>query len=392
MNIKEYKDSLLNFDLKSFLERYAEKDIFRLSDLYPGFYTLLAEQLKLYPRAKGKLPVFTLNYCYLTTKSYEQSSSESLAGYKAGMFSGEVLIDLTGGLGIDDIAFSGSFDKVISVDNDAELNELVKINFEKLNINNIERVDADSVEFIKKDIKANLIYIDADRRVKDKRSVTLEDASPPILQILNRLFEISESILLKLSPLIDITYLTKTLNGIEKIAVISLDNEVKEILVHLKRNCSGEIKIDAVDISKRGIEKYFGNFGNDAKPGITSVGKYFYESANSLIKSGLTNSYAHANDLNTISKNGSYLLSNKLKSDFFGRSFIIIDKIPFSKSGLLRHLKENNITKANISKRNFPLSAAELKKLSKLDDGGEVYLFFTCGTSGKKLVYHCRKI
>src|SRR5688572_28699960 len=127
MNIKEYKDSLLNFDLKSFLEKYTEKDIFRLSDLYPELYKLLAEQLKLYPRAKEKLPVFTSNYCYLTTKSYEQSSSESLAKYKAGLFSGEVLIDLSGGLGVDDWAFSRSFKNVISVDNDAELNELAKI-------------------------------------------------------------------------------------------------------------------------------------------------------------------------------------------------------------------------------------------------------------------------
>jgi hypothetical protein len=392
MNIKEYKDSLLNFDLKSFLERYTEKDIFRLSDLYPELYKLLAEQLKLYPRAKEKLPVFTSNYCYLTTKSYEQSTSESLAKYKAGLFSGEVLIDLSGGLGVDDWAFSRSFKNVISVDNDAELNELAKINFKKLNINNIERVDADSVEFIKKDIRADLIYIDADRRVKNKRSVTLEDASPSILQMLNRLFEISENILLKLSPLIDITYLIKILNGIEKIAVVSLDNEVKEVLVHLKRNYSGEPILEAVDISKRGIEKYSGNFGEAVNPGVTSEGKYFYEPAGSLIKSGLTNSYAHTYDLNTISKNGAYLLNDELKSNFFGRSFIVVDKIPFSKSGLLRYLKENNITKANISKRNFPLTAAELKKLSKQADGGEEYLFFTCDPAGKKLVYHCRKV
>src|SRR5690349_14056728 len=129
MNIKVYKDKLLNFDLKSFLERYTEKDVFRLKEMYPELFVLLAEQLKLYPKAKEKLPVFTSNYCYFTSKSYEQSSSDALALYKAESFKGRVLLDLTGGLGVDDWAFSRSFEKVISVDNDLELNELVRINF-----------------------------------------------------------------------------------------------------------------------------------------------------------------------------------------------------------------------------------------------------------------------
>ncbi len=392
MNIREYKDNLLNFDLKSFLEEYTEKDVFRLKDLYPDDYKLLAEQIKLYPKAKEKLPVFSGNYCYFTSKSYEQASSETLAEYKAGLFSGSTVIDLTGGLGVDDLAFSKSFTNVISVDNDSELNKLVKINFEKLKIKNIERIDSDANNFIKNKLSADLIYMDADRRTKTKKSVTLEDSEPPVLKMLGRMHEISENILLKLSPLIDITYLTKTLPHIEKILVVSLDNEVKEVLVHLNSNYNGEIKLKAVDISNRGVREYSANFGDTQKPGVSSEGNYFYEPANSLIKAGLVNSYANSLNLKTVSKNGVYLLSNKPINYFFGRSFTIIEKFPFSKSRFLKYLKDNKILKGNLSKRNFPLTVDELKNLSKLKDGGDDYFFFTQDTSRKKLVYHCRKL
>jgi hypothetical protein len=392
MNIKEYKDNLLNIDLKSFLEEYTEKDVFRLRNLYPEDYKLLAEQIKLYPKAKEKLPEFTSNYCYLTTKSYEQASSETLAKHKAALFNSETLIDLTGGLGVDDWAFSKSFNKVISVDTDSELNSLVRINFEKLKISNIERVNADANDFIKNKLSADLIYIDADRRAKTKKSITLEGSEPPMLNMLERLFEISENILLKLSPLIDITYLTKSLHHIEKIQVVSLYNEVKEVLVHLNSNYTGEIKLKAVDISNNGVREYSADFDDNSKPEISIDGKYFYEPANCMIKGGLVNSYASSLNLETISKNGIYLLSNAPINNFFGRSFIVIEKLPFSKSRFAKYLKENKILLGNLSKRNFPFTVNELKKLTKLKDGGDDYFFFTQDIEKQKLIYHCKKL
>jgi len=392
MNIKEYKDNLLNFDLKSLLEEYTEKDVFRLRDLYPGDHKLFAEQIKLYPKAKEKLPIFTSNYCYLTTKSYEQSSSEALAKYKANLFSGETLIDLTGGLGVDDWAFSNSFKRVVSVDNNSGLNNLVRINLNKLKTNNVERIDSGAVEFIKLDLKSDLIYIDADRRTTTKKSVTLEDSEPPVLKMLERMFEISKNMLFKLSPLIDITYLTKSLPNIEKILVVSVYNEVKEILVHLNSNYTGKIKLKAVDISKHGAVEYSAVFGDNSKPKINIDGKYFYEPANSLIKAGLVNSYANSLNLETVSKNGVYLLSDKSINNFFGRSFTVIGKLPFSKSNIVKYLKENKISKGNLSKRNFRLHVDELKRLTKLKDGGGDYFFFTQDIKKQKLVYHCKKL
>lgn len=392
MNIKEYKDKLLNFDLKSFLERYTEKDVFRLKEIYPELFVQLAEQIKLYPKAKEKLPEFASNYCYFTTKSYEQSSSEALAQYKAALFRGKTFLDLTGGLGVDDWAFSKSFEKIISVDNDPTLNELVRINFKKLKLADITRLDADSAVYINEDIKADLVYIDADRRTGNKKSVTLEDAAPPILEMSARLLEISDNVLLKLSPLVDLTYLVKSLTNIKQITVISLDNEVKEILVHIYKKYAGEVKMEAVDISKAGIRKYSAPFGERTEHLIISEAKFFYEPASSLIKSGLADSYADTLSLRPISNGGVFHLSNERIKNFFGRSFLVAGIFPFSKSGLAAYLVESEIIKANISKRNFPLTVAELRKLTKLEDGGEDYFFFTQTTDKQKLVYHCKKL
>jgi len=184
---EEYKNNLLKFDLQSFLKDYAGASSLNLKKAFPDNYKLLAAQLALYPKANTKMPKFTSNYCYLTSKSYEQSSSEALAQYKASLFEGETLLDLSGGLGIDDIAFSTKFKRVVSIDSDSELNLIADVNFCKLGIQNIERITANAEDYINNVISADLVYIDADRRAvqSGKKSVTLHNSSPNILQMLN---------------------------------------------------------------------------------------------------------------------------------------------------------------------------------------------------------------
>lgn len=392
---EEYKNNLLNFDLQSFLTECAGLTSIQLKKLYPDTYRVLAGQLEHYPKAIHKLPEFTANYCYLTRRSYEQSSSEPAAKYKASLFQGKTLIDLSAGLGIDDIEFSAKFKKVISVDSDSELNLLAEVNFQKLGISNIVRVTAKAEDFIKHDISADLIYIDADRRINKagKRSVTLHNSSPDIAAILKRLFEKTPHVLLKLSPLIDITYLKKSLPKIKVIRVISFSNEVKEILVLLDNNFTGIPKIIAVDVKKDGLVREFsGNTENINSPHVSGDQKYFIDPAASLIKSGLVQQYAEHSGLNLISRNNVFLTSNHLPVDVFGRAFKIINHFPFTKSAFNKYLANNKIIKANISCRNFPVKPEEVKKTFKLSDGGDDYFFFTTDENKAKLVYHCRKI
>lgn len=391
---EEYKNNLLKFDLQSFLKEYAGLSSLELKKIFPVDYILLASQLSLYPKASLKLPEFTSSYCYLTTKSYEQSSSEALAEYKTSLFSGDLIVDLSGGLGIDDIAFSRKFRKVISVDSDTELNLLAEVNFAKLGIGNIERVTAKAEEYILNDISADMVYVDADRRndSSGKRSVTLHNASPNILKILDRLHEISPLVLLKLSPLVDITYLRKSLKNIKEIRVISLANEVKEILVLLDRNPDSETQIAAVDISKDGnVKEYFSNVGLDQKNLLSEEQKYFFEPSASLIKSGLACEYASNKGLSSIFEGSLYYTASVKPKELMGRWFKIIGKTQFSGSVFKKYLSETGISQANLSCRNFPLKPEEIKKNYKLKDGGNDYFFFNADKQKNKLFFHCRK-
>ncbi len=392
---EEYKNNLLKFELQSFLKEYYGSTSIQLKKNFPDTYKLLAAQLTLYPKAKDKLPLFISKFCYLTTKSYEQSSSEALANYKASLYSGETLIDLTGGLGIDDIAFSRSFKKVISVDSDKELNMLTKINLKKFGISNIERITSKAEDFIQQDLSADLIYIDADRRLtkSGKKAITLHDSSPDIPAMLNRIFEISGIILLKLSPLIDITYLNKVLPKVKEIRVVSLYNEVKEILVLIDSSFSGEPEVIAIEIPANGkIKQFSSNYPLKDNVSLAEDQNFFFEPSASLIKAGLVKLYADHLDLKPIAENNVYHTADTLPAEPFGRVFSIVDKMPFGKSSFSKFLLESNITKANISSRNIPVKPEEIKKVFNLTDGGNEYFFFTSDNQKNKLVYHCRKI
>ncbi|MCC7158999.1 MAG: hypothetical protein IT281_05635 [Ignavibacteria bacterium] len=389
----EYKNTLLNLNLKSLLEEYSGRNSLALKKKFPEHYKLISEQLSIYPKAIKKLPVFTSLGCFLTAKSYEQSSSEPLAEYKARLFKGDVLLDLSGGLGIDDIAFSRSFNSVVSIDRDPALNELVRTNLEIMGIHNVTRIDSTAEEFIKNGLSASLIYIDADRRTTAKRSIRLEESSPPVLLMSDRLFEISQTILLKLSPLIDIPYILRALRGISEIRVISLENEVKEVLVLLERGHSNLPAIHAIELMQGKQDMVFSaDVSVHTEPGTDDNGIFFYEPSASLIKAGLSLEYASKKGLTPVSRNGIYLMGYELLDDFFGRSFKVISKFDFGKSAVKNYLRAKHISKANVARRNFPENVDEIRRVFKILDGGDDYLFFTTGNNNRKLFYHCKKI
>ncbi len=390
-------EEALNFNLKPFLDSYLGKDIVKvtlsISKQYSFDFTLLAEQLLIYSKAKSKLPTFTNHYCFFTSKSYEQCSSEALANYKASLFNGSLCLDLCGGLGVDDWAFSKKFTQVISLDIDSLLNKLVRKNFEKLGVKNIERLNINANDFIKQNEQEfDLIYIDADRRPEamHKRVVTLTETEPNILTIQNRLLMLSDTVLLKLSPMLDITTVINDLKNVSDVYVISLHNEVKELLVVMKK-VKSKIFIHAVNIGDGGIQQFSNEWNNKVRMEYNDNGKYFFEPSLSLIKSALSSSYGIAHHLKMLASNTYYFVGDDDIHNFFGRSFKIINRVEFNKSTIKKYVTENGISKANISKRNFPIEVDELKKIFSIKDGGEEYLFFTQNVLKQKLMFHCRK-
>ncbi|MEI6508546.1 MAG: RsmD family RNA methyltransferase [Bacteroidota bacterium] len=390
-------EDLSLFDLKSFLNENLgvdiSKTVLKLSQNKRSINNLLFTQLEIYPKAVSKLPTFTSNDCYFTSKSFEQSSSEATALFKASLFKGNNMLDLSGGLGVDDWAFSKKFKHVVSIDKDEELNKIVRFNFDKLNVKNVDRIDADANEFIKQNNHYDLIYLDADRRPEstEKRVLSLKEGEPNIIVIQERLFEITDTILLKLSPMLDITAIINELKNVSDVYVIAYKNEVKELLVTLKKQSDSNIQIHAVDIEGNKNIQYTDTWKNENQVVYHSNGSYFFEPALSIIKAGLSASYASKLNLKMLDRNSYYFTGDKFLKDFMGRQFEVITLIVFSKSAVKNYLKLNSIEKANVSKRNFPMEVKEIRNEFQLKDGGDDYLFFTQNSKKQKLLFHCRK-
>lgn len=355
----------------------------------------VAEQLELFDKAKKKLPTWVSAGCFFTKKSLEQCSSIPLAGFKATLVKGNILVDLSAGLGVDDVAFLKTFNQVIGVDVDEELNKLVRHNFEKLNLKNIIRFDATAEIFLQENkLPVDVFYIDADRRPSGStKTFSLTDATPNVLELVPQLFKNGSEVLLKLSPMVDIAYLHKTFENIKRVIVVGLKNEVKEVLVLLNQEFKTDPhQIEAVQVNDEGEMEFSFSLQSTPKHNqVNNLAQFFYEPSNMIIKAGLSLDYAYYLGLNIVSKNSHYAIGNWVDA-YFGRSFKIIHQTEFNKSGIKQYLKSIGLSKANVSARNFVSTVDEIRKTFAIEDGGGDYLFFTQDASKNKLFWHCVKV
>ena len=161
------------------------------------------------------------------------------------------VLDLTGGLGVDSWAFSQVAERVVYFERDAELAAAAERNFARLGADNIE-VRCETVTPDTKLPEADLIYADPARRDAAGRKVfLLEDCTPDILTLLPMLLQKAPAVLLKLSPMADLTMLAERLGpALREIHVVELDGEVKELLCLLSAGlCSAEPVIVIVRLS-----------------------------------------------------------------------------------------------------------------------------------------------
>lgn len=388
---------LSNFDLSDFIAKNnqttASEYTLRCKGTKNKLNWYLAEQLNIYPKAKHKIPAFVQKYCWFTQKSYEQASSQLSAGYKSKLVTGKSCLDLSGGLGVDAWAFSQKFNKVISLDPDTELNEMVRLNYEKLGIKNCDRIDSTAEKYLENcNEKFDLIYLDADRRISGKRSFQINESSPNYELLAPKIGILSKNILLKLSPLTDIHYIIETLENIKTIIVISIQQEVKEILVLLEPGNLTSVNIEAVNIDENESQQSFsGSISQTIETSAIDSPVYLFEPAASIIKAGLSIAYANSLQLYQIAKNTAFYTGLSPIENFIGRQFKIKTYFEFSKSKFNEYVKLNQLYKTNITKRNFNLSVEELRKVFKLKEGGNDYLFFGTLHNGVKMVYHCVK-
>jgi hypothetical protein len=397
MQSKTIINLLGNEDVIKFIGLHIKDDVNKLAldaKKYPEIdIKAISTLISLYKKAALKLPEHYKIRAALNPKSYEQSTSEAVAKFKAEIMGLEnkKIINITGGIGIDDWAMAKYALKIDSCDMDAEIHEMAVFNNTLFKNEKIERHLIDGITFVNSSKKADAVYADPDRRPGHGRVFRLEDSQPDILSNMEMLLDKADKVWLKISPMADITYLKKSIPSIKEIYVISWMGEVKEILLCCDKNENALKKLVAVNIGSQKTST-FEKECNPKPASFGNAGNYLYEPNKSIIKAGLSSEYSSFLGLKMLSIHSHFFISDNLLPDFDGRRFEIIERLAYKPKIIKTYFETNGIKQANITTRNFRETPENLKKRFGLKDGGTTTLCFSIDNEGNNWLFHCQQL
>ena len=330
----------------------------------------------------------------------------------------KILVDLTGGMGVDTAFLSDNFDKTFYVEMQEELCDIARHNFNILN-KNIEVINDNAEHFLTTCDEVDCIYLDPARRDEyGRKMVSLHDCSPDVVELHDILLKKANKILVKVSPMLDIEMVKKELTDITEIHVVAVRNECKEVLLEIQKfrnsktqNLSNsaiqQLRILAIDLRENWNFSFTEEEERDAQWTLAdSVGKYLYEPGAACMKAGCFKLLSQRFNIDKLHRNSHLYTSDELVADFPGRIFEVVCAVPFDKktkkeiTSICQQTTDNGqqtssksgSLKASVAVRNFPLSADELKKNLGLQDGSDFYIFGTTMKGEKKIVVIAKKL
>ena len=329
---------------------------------------LVATQVKYLARARTKLPSYYEARCILPPLAFEQASSEACAARKS--CSGNTVLDLTCGLGVDALYLSKRFREVITLERDATLAAVAEENFRRLGATNIRVINSSAEAFLASTRDHfDWIYADPDRRSAGGRKlVRLEDCSPDIPKLQPELRRIAPNLCVKNSPLFDVGEALRLFPD-SRVEVLSLGDECKEVVVY--DDGTGPL----VTATALGRGSFSAAPGETAPPpGRFDPERYGYLVIPdvSLQKARLARIHL-AGKADIWSDNG-YGFAVEEPEGVLGRTFAVESIEPYDPKRLKRELKGRE---AEVLKRDFPLAAEELMRRLGLHAGAGLRLAFT---------------
>ena len=378
----------------------------------------LLNQLTGWLKARTKLPSWAAqeDIIYPPSLSMEQCSSEQTALYKTNLIKELSLrntasastrfVDLTGGFGVDFSFIARNFTHATYVERQEQLCKTAQHNFKVLGLKHAEVVNTDGTEYLHQMQPANVIFLDPARRNEQGgKTVLIEDCSPDVLTIEKELLQKADTIVLKLSPMLDwhraVNGLNVIGNVVREVHILSVRNECKELLIVLQKEetlsdttAASIPKLRIVCVNDGEVVSYHEEETAGILPSILSTpptaGQYLYEPNTSLMKAGCFALISRRYEVSALSVNSHLFVSNSLIEHFPGRSFRLVAVSSFNKKELRRTLSA--IKKANLTVRNFPMSVADLRKKLKIKEGGTDYLFATTDANNNHLLLICTKV
>ena len=361
----------------------------------------MLQQVEGRQRTCDKLPTFAqiADWWYPVRLSCEQCSSEATARYKAQLISslpwkgrsGGVLTDLTGGYGVDTYFMSEHAQEAHYVEQNAELCRIAIHNFALTRPHvQIHNTSAESFLASLPDSPTGIIYMDPARRDKNGGKVfRIEDCEPNVVQLLPTMLSKAKQIIIKLSPMLDITQALRSLTLPFDVHIVAVKNEVKEVLLI---QTDGETTIHAVNLSPNTQHTF--SFTLEEEKSATpytpaesahNLGKahttYIYEPNAAIIKAGAFKLVAKRYGVYKMAPNTHLYLSDQLIEDFPGRIWKIMEVNP----------KDTKNICASVLTRNYPLTPDQLRKKLKIKEGDQLTII-GARLGDKPTLFLCEKI
>ncbi len=391
----------LSDELREFVRQHADEDTDKLllqAGRYPSIDIPAATiQIAARRQIREKLPEWYANsgLIFPSRLAAEQCSSEACAAYKQSLLRGENVCDLTGGLGVDSWYFSRKAASVTYIERNPDYCRAAGVNFRMLGAENIRIVEADATVLVG-ELSADTFYIDPARRATgNRRLFALSDCEPDILALKSLLLPRCTRLIVKTSPMADIGETLRLLPETREVHVVALHNECKELLFVLENGTfpAEEVKITCVNL-KSGEETIPFVFTlreekTCKEHPVNGISAFLYEPHVALLKGGAFKIIAEQFKVYKLHKNSHLYTSDRWIPTFPGRRFRVEKTIPFS--GKNQKVLKQEIPKANITVRNFPLSVAELRQRSGIAEGGDHYLFATTVNPAQRIIIVSRK-
>ena len=338
---------MLDIATIGFIKEHRNEDVRTLAlqaKRHPNVNMLEAvTQIEGWQQAREKLPTWAAidGIIYPPKISMEQCSSEQTAKYKASLIKGERFADLTGGFGIDFSYIARGFNEAYYIERNERLCNIATANFS-------------------------------------------------LLELEEDLLSKAGNVMIKCSPMLDITMACRQLKNVSEAHVVAVNNECKELLFIIG-NSTANCSFHCVNILKDGVQTFA--FTQEDESSSTAkysntVGAYLYEPNATIQKAGCHNTLSQRLEIGKLHPNSQLYTSDNPVPDFPGRTFEVVEVLGFSKADIK---KVQALGKANITVRNFPDNVQQLRKRLKLADGGDSYIFATTLANDSKALIVCRK-
>ena len=349
-------------------------------------------------KLKGKVQAWHENpgLIFPLKLSAEQCSSSATGEYKSELaerIAGKAswhIADFTGGLGVDSWFFSQKAEKVLYNEMQTALCEAARHNFKMLEAGNIHisnaKAENGSIERLLDGFSPDIIYMDPARRGEGGKKVFLiEECTPDVLTLKEEIFSICRHILIKLSPMADISMVCDRLGETcREVHVVTSEGECKELLIWMDREWKGGYSITAVELPSGYPSKEASAITFTPEDERTAhaeiadgIGGFLFEPGKSLTKAGAFNmTSVHFQILKLGKSTHYYTTSEEAKADElkeYGKVFKILSCLPLDK----RSMKEVGKTypKADVTARNIPMDTDTLRKKLGVSSGNEIHIF-----------------